>query len=147
MMGYVTHWLLYVLMIYWIREIQSSFWVCEEINVSHTFVIFPRVMHWVRDIEMNTWNLDEFVTFNRAFEFVIFSRTRIFWLRVIVSKINHSNCFCAQVSSMGWLRLVGSLKVQVSFAEHRLFYRAVLLKRPIILRSLLIDATTYIKWI
>jgi len=30
---------------------------------------------------------------------------------------------------MGWLRLVGSLKLQVSFAEHRLFYRALLQKR------------------
>jgi len=34
---------------------------------------------------------------------------------------------------MGWLRLVGSLKLQVSFAEYRLFYRALLQKRPIIL--------------
>ena len=40
--------------------------------------------------------------------------------------------------TMGWLRLVGSLKVQVSFTEYRLF---LLQKRPIILRSLLIVAT------
>jgi len=33
---------------------------------------------------------------------------------------------------MGWLRLVGSLKLQVSFAEHRLFSRALLQKRPVI---------------
>jgi len=44
---------------------------------------------------------------------------------------------------MGWLRLVGSLKSQVSFAEYSLFYRALLQKRPIILRSLLIIATPY----
>jgi len=44
---------------------------------------------------------------------------------------------------MGWLRLVGSLKLQVSFAEYSLFYWALLLKRPIILRSLLIVATPY----
>ena len=44
---------------------------------------------------------------------------------------------------MGWLRLVGSLKSQVSFAEYRLFYRTLLQKRPIILRSLLIVATPY----
>jgi len=42
---------------------------------------------------------------------------------------------------MGWLRLVGSLKLQVSFAEYSLFYRALLQKRPIMLRSLLIVAT------
>jgi len=44
---------------------------------------------------------------------------------------------------MGWLRLVGSLKLYVSFAEYRLFYRTLLQKRPIILRSLLIVATSY----
>ena len=43
--------------------------------------------------------------------------------------------------TMGWLRLVGSLKLQVSFAEYRLFYRALLQKRPLLLRSLLIVAT------
>jgi len=45
---------------------------------------------------------------------------------------------------MGWLRLVGSLKLQISFAEYGLFYRALLQKRPVILRSLLVDATPYI---
>ena len=52
--------------------------------------------------------------------------------------------YTAQRSWMGWLRLVGSLKLQVSFAEHSLFYRALLQKRPIILRSLLIVATPYV---
>jgi len=33
---------------------------------------------------------------------------------------------------MGWLRSVGSLKLHVSFAEYRLFYRALLQKRPTI---------------
>jgi len=46
---------------------------------------------------------------------------------------------------MGWLRVVGSLKLQVSFAEYSLFYRALLQKRHIILRSLLIAATPYVK--
>ena len=44
----------------------------------------------------------------------------------------------------GVLRWVGSLKLYVFFAEYRLFYRALLRKRPVILRSLLIVATTYI---
>jgi len=44
---------------------------------------------------------------------------------------------------MGWLRLAGSLKLQVSFAGYSLFYRALLQKRPMILRSLLIVATPY----
>jgi len=33
---------------------------------------------------------------------------------------------------MGWLRLVGPITLQVSFAEHSLFYRALLPKRPVI---------------
>ena len=42
---------------------------------------------------------------------------------------------------MGWLRFVGSLKLQVSLENIGLFCRALLQKRPIILRSLLIIAT------
>jgi len=38
---------------------------------------------------------------------------------------------------------VGSLKLSVSFAEYRLFYRSLFQKRPVILRSLLIVATPY----
>jgi len=37
------------------------------------------------------------------------------------------------------------LKITVSFAEYSLFYRVLLQKRPIILRSLLIEATPYQK--
>jgi len=35
--------------------------------------------------------------------------------------------------AMGWLRLIGLIKSQVSFAEYSLFNRALLQKRPIIL--------------
>jgi len=42
----------------------------------------------------------------------------------VMSHMNESNI------RMGWLRLVGSLKLQVSSAEYRLFYRALLQKRP-----------------
>jgi len=37
-----------------------------------------------------------------------------------------------QSSPLGWLLLVGSIKLQVSFAEYSLFYRALLQKRLII---------------
>jgi len=43
--------------------------------------------------------------------------------------------------SMGWLRLVGSLKLQVSFAKEPYERDDTLQKRPIILRSLLLVAT------
>jgi len=48
------------------------------------------------------------------------------------------------VYPMGWLRLVGSLKLHVSFAEYSLFYSSLLQKRPVILRSLLVKATQYV---
>jgi len=46
-------------------------------------------------------------------------------------------------SLMGWLTLGGSFRLLVSFAEYSLFYRALLQKRPIILRSLLIVVAPY----
>jgi len=47
------------------------------------------------------------------------------------------------IPHMGWLRLVGSIRLQVSFAEHSLFYRALLQKRLIILSMLLTEAIPY----
>ena len=46
--------------------------------------------------------------------------------------------------TMGWLRLVGSLKSKVSFAKETYKRDDILQKRPIILRSLLIVATPYL---
>ena len=50
-------------------------------------------------------------------------------------------CIKTVHSDMGWLRSVGSIKLQVSFAEYCLFYRALLQKRPTILSILLSKAT------
>ena len=52
--------------------------------------------------------------------------------------------FWQKVDGMGWLWLVGSFKLHVSFAEYSLVYRARLQKRPVILRSLRIVATPYL---
>jgi len=51
----------------------------------------------------------------------------------------------AQENLMGWLRLVGPIKLQVSLTEYRLFYRALLHKRPVISSILLTEATPYTK--
>ena len=68
-------------------------------------------------------------------------------MHAYVSLISHT-CVYAFLNArvyigMRWLQLVGSLKLQVSFAEYRLFHRALLQKRPVILRSPLIVATPY----
>ena len=52
-------------------------------------------------------------------------------------------CIHIQICLMRWLRLVGCSKLQVSFAEYSLFYKALLQTRPIILRSVLIVATPW----
>ena len=49
----------------------------------------------------------------------------------------------SQEDTMAWLRLVGSLKLQVSFTEYHLFHKALLQTRPTILRSLVNEATPY----
>jgi len=51
---------------------------------------------------------------------------------------------CHMSHHMGWLRLVGSLKLQVSFAKHPYNRNYILQRRPMILRSLLIVTTTYV---
>ena len=48
-----------------------------------------------------------------------------------------------KLGDMGWLRLVGSLKLQVSSAKEPYKTDDILQKRPIILRSLLTAATPY----
>jgi len=48
---------------------------------------------------------------------------------------------CRRLEGIGWLRLVGSLKLLVSFAKEPYKRDDILQKRPIILRSLLIVAT------
>jgi len=45
--------------------------------------------------------------------------------------------------SMGWIRLVGSLKLYFSFAKEPCKRDHILQKRPVILRSLLMVATSY----
>jgi len=56
-------------------------------------------------------------------------------------------CMCAIThpdTHMGWLWSVESSKIQVFFAECSLFYWALLQKRPMLVGSLLIVATSYL---
>ena len=55
----------------------------------------------------------------------------------------HTNCQDIGVKDTGWLRRVGSLKLQVSLAKEPYKTDDILQKRPVILRSLLIVATPY----
>jgi len=58
---------------------------------------------------------------------------------------SHISSTLFNINTMGWLRLVGSLKLQVSFAKENYKRDYILQERPIILRSLLIIATPYLQ--
>jgi len=81
----------------------------------------------------------------RATNYRALSREMIYEEKESYDSMPPCKCVCLILNVyMGWLRLVGSLKLQVSFAEYRLFYRVLLQKRPTILRSLLVEATPYL---
>ena len=71
------------------------------------------------------------------------------YMDIFIFECVHINiCVCSSQNSpdIGWLRLVGSIKLQVSFAECCLFYGALLQKRPTILSILLTKVTPYLQW-
>jgi len=71
----------------------------------------------------------------------------------LIEKSCYANQVCAPqrrmplslASNMGWLRIVGSLKLLASFAKEAYKTDYILQKRPVILRSLLIVATPYLR--
>jgi len=68
--------------------------------------------------------------------------TQIWFSKVSCSQdVHFSKVICNH--GMAWLRLVGSLKLQVSFAKEPYQRDDILQKRPEILWSLLIVATPY----
>jgi len=79
-------------------------------------------------------------------DFILQKRPKetIFCCRFNLRNCDSKNTHVWHMYGMGWLRWVGSLKLKVYFAEYSLFYRALLHKRPTILRSLLIAASPYV---
>jgi len=73
---------------------------------------------------------------------MIYIRCIVFMYDIYLIYIKYA-AKCLWLKAMGWLRLISSLKLQVSFAEYSLFYGALLQKRLVIVRSLLIVATSY----
>jgi len=70
----------------------------------------------------------------------LISKTRILWDTLWDTVAQYKYILRDKVI-MGWLRSVGSLKLQVSFAKEPYKKDYILQKRPIILRRLLIVAT------
>ena len=108
-------------------DIHTSLWTFSGL-FWHVYV-FPEIY-----TSLLIYALDDHSVFFKLYRH-FFDICRSLWCGKILLSANGS------LVGMGWLRLVGSLKLQVSLAEYRLFYRAPLQKRHIILRSLLIVAT------
>jgi len=93
---------------------------------------------------LHTWwfavcvNKSDCVVCSVCFAFATVLRT--LWC-VVCAKV------CSVLCTMGWLRLVGFLKLLVSFAKEPYKRDDNLQKRPIILRSLLILATPYVVYL
>ena len=103
-----------------LRNKSSTAWSCAENQI---FVGFLRIKSSEQDFKYLCWWISKILLWH------IFTWKEIYMID--------------WVGRMGWLRLVGSLKSYVSFAEYSLFYRALLQKRPMIVRSLRIVATPY----
>jgi len=144
----------------WPASLLCATWLVHTCDITRSCVwhdSFVRVTWLVRMSDMT--HSDEWHDPFRCMTLILFSiltyqdllicATKLFHrsdalLRIYV--MTHSEV-CHPSSSpfppMGWQRWLDSLNLQTSFAEYSLFYRSLLQKRPIILRSLLIEATPY----
>jgi len=108
------------------------------IAFSHVFFFFLVFPHLFKDLyHTKTFTTQE--TLRNASILYVYVYVYVY---VFVS-LSFSPCLNCSKTFMGWLRLVGSLKLYVSLKNIGLFCRALLQKRPIILRSLLTIATPY----
>ena len=122
----------------WTREMMKL--DNTQIALTEIVMIYESCHMWTSHVtHMNTWML---LNAGDNEKWTIY---KSLWLCLILSFPESVQLYHLTLSNiiMGWLRWVGSIKLQVSFAEYLLFYRALLQKRPIILRSLLIVATPY----
>jgi len=122
----------------WMSHVTHMNECCQTYDQGMSHVWMSHVTHMHESYHTYEW-----VT---SHMWIMTSLTCMAWSVHVTSHVTHMNDVHRHVTHinnihMGWLRLVGSLKWQVSFAEYCLFYRALLQKRPIILRSLLIVAT------
>jgi len=153
------------------RETQISRYLAVQIQIeiSISFEIVPRFLSfciwWILEVLHFEWNLSNaFICMNEGCHSRVFVRaTHVYvWMNACsqpssphqiagtatcIDKFVYMHSYMKWPALinfyMWWLRSVGSLKWLVSFTEYNLFYRALLQKRPIILRSLLIVATPY----
>jgi len=122
--------------LYIFNRSQTSFVVVSHTHTHthiHTYTSsVPRVSHTHTHIHAHIHTYTQTVSLSLTHVLAI-------KLYIMYHTLTHMPCYV--VVYFGWLRSVGSIKLHVSFAEYRLFYRALLQKRPKILSILLTEAT------
>ena len=118
------------------EEISLKIFGCRGLTIVSLDLLSDRDSVYTREPRMKIWGLPW---------------KRVWYVRGLPCKL--AGNFCSRkiagpfspVRGMGWLRLVGSFKLQVSFAEYCLFHRALWQKRPVSLRSLVIAGTPHMR--
>jgi len=119
----------------WVMSHNLSCYVMSQIWISHMFASYMSLINKACHIYESCHTISA----------AIMTHTHV--CDTTHSCMRHKSFVCVKlhiyVCTMGWLRSVGSIKLQVSYAEYRLFHRALLQKRPLILSILLAKATPY----
>jgi len=116
--------------------------VCVRLCVCESCHVYEEVLSLIPDFCI-IYQLLFCISFTSCFNCCFGLLVHHVWTAAVsFSHTMHELLLC--LSPVGWLRLVSSFKIQVSFAEYSLFHRALWQKRPMFLGSLLIVATPYI---
>jgi len=127
----------YLICVTWLLYMWHDFFICDMTSLYATSLLYMWHDFFICGITSayTPWHV---LLWHDVFTSDM-SPSRVTWLFHAWLDFSTSNMTSAY--DMGWLRFVRSLKLQVSFAEYCLFYRALLQRRLIILRSLIIVAT------
>jgi len=107
-------------------------WMCEVVQYRVARMFVSSFCGWIGLFDVCWVCKDLFRVCKGLFLVgIVLSCGSLLWVDRSLLRVDRS-LWCVQSINRGWLRLAGSSKSQVSFAEYRLFYRALLQKRPIV---------------
>ena len=134
--------------VFWWHSTLFCYLVCILLHAEHTYGNRMHHMYMYCMQNINTVVLRASCVYSTACSILLLYRMWNYCIRmtfnfILLSRMYSPAFACMQNTHVEWLWLVGSLKLEVSLAEYSLFYRALLQKRHILLRSLLIVATPY----
>ena len=126
------------------RDWRSNYRVAQMHEMPYLYrSFFSKKSSWlVTLLRKETYNLKHPTHLRHPVRVTRFERGPVWKARTLSHPTRLPLALALAHPTMGWLRSVGSIKLQVSFAEYCLLCRALLQKRPIILSILLSEART-----